>query len=271
VAAELVRVASSTIPDEERAASVNLQLQEMELAMDRIRGQFDGPDATPAAIQGRDDVLAAIRRIKNLVGTMDFKQRSTAETAAGLLRALLRQQMSVFDSRLVEASEQIPFGKFAQAIANLQQPAIPKAGPTSDPILLKNVSNGIDAVAYRLNNRQRAHRLWQGTEAEILSIEELLGGTGREIEVNFHWENIERLLKEIATLSLDPNVGTLLTIPNVDLALSTDPQQVRSDAFRTAFASFVRLARVCYQRADVALLDDCSQLRRLQNPLQQLL
>jgi len=271
VMTEFARVASDKISGDERSASVSLQLQEMELIIDRIKGQFEDDGAVPAAIQGRDDVLASIRRIMDLISTRDPAERSTAETAAGLLRSLLRVQMSFFDSRLVEASEQIPFSKFAQTIASLNQPNIPKPEPKADPILLENVSNGIEGVAYRLNNRQRAHRLWQRTEAEILSIEELLGGTGREIEVGIHWDNIKALLNEIMPLSADLNIAKLLATTNMDLALSPDPAVVRSPAFRDAFMGFGRLARVFYQRADVALVDDCTQLRRLQDPLQLLL
>ena len=46
---------------------------------------------------------------------------------------------------------------------------------------------------------------------------------------------------------------------------------VRSEPFRQAFGRFVRYARVLFQRADSALLEDCGRLKSLNNPLEKLL
>lgn len=271
VMGEFVRVSSDQIGEVDRAGSIDLQLQEMQLAIDRIRRQFVWLDATPAAEQSRDDVIGAIEDIATLLGGLDAKQPQTAETAASLLRAMLRQQMSLFDSRLVEASEQVPFTKFAQSIERLPQPAVAGVNGAANPVLLSNISNSFQDVGLRLNNRQRIHRLWQQVEATILNIEELLRGTGREVEIRFHWTNIKKLITDIATRSADHDVARMLTIPDLDLALSATTEDVRSKAFSDAFGKFVRFARVRFQRADNALLEDCSQIRNLQDPLKKLL
>lgn len=271
VMGEFIRVEAEQIPALDRKQSIELQLDEMGLAGDRIRRQFMGINATPAAVQTRDSVLREITRITTLIGGLDAENRETAETAAGLVRALLRQQMSLFDSRLVETSEQIPFEKFAKIIVALPQPNLPRAMPGQDPILIGNLSSSFEDVAVRLSNRQKAHRLWQQAEATMLNIEELLRGAGREIEIRFHWENLEILINEIAQLAAEPDVARLLSMPNLDLALSGKPEEVRSEPFSRAFAGFVRFARVRFQRADNALLEDCAQLRKLHNPLQLLL
>jgi len=270
VMGEFVRLTGELIPPVERELSIELQLEEMKLAVDRIRRQFSGINASQAALQTRDAVIGEITRIATLIGSLEAGQRETAETAAGLLRAMLRQQMSLFDSRLVETSEQIPFEKFARAIVNLPQPAIPRAAE-DNPALLGNVSSSFEDVALRLSNRQKIHRMWQQAEATMLNIEELLRGTGREVEIRFHWENLELLIKQIAELAAEPDVAKLLTIPNLDLAQSSKAEEVRSAPFGEAFKGFTRFARVRFQRADNALLEDCAQLRKLHNPLQQLL
>jgi hypothetical protein len=270
VMSELARLSGEQITPLERRQSIVVQLQEMKLAVDRIRRQF-GDVATPAAVQSRDSVVQEISRIAGLTGALDTTLRDTAETAAGLLRAMLRQQMSLFDSRLVETSEQIPFDRFARKIAALPQPDLARARDKDNPTLLDNVSSSFGDVAHRLANRQKTHRLWQQAEATILNIEELLRGAGREIEIRFHWENLEELIKRIAEMSAEPDLTGFLLSPDLRLAFSDKVEEVRSEPFRQAFGSFVRFARVLFQRADSALLEDCGRLKSLNNPLEKLL
>lgn len=271
VMSEFARLSAETTSDAERQMSVALQLEEMKLARERIARQFPGTGARPAAVQSRDLVAEQIGRIVDRIAALDPAKRETAETAAGLLRAMLRPQMSLFDSRLVETSDQIPFEKFAQALAALEQPAVAAPEEGENPALLGNVSSSLEDIGERLFNRQKAHRLWQQAEATILNMEELLRGSGREDEIRFHWENLEILINQIAAVSADAEVARLLEIPNLRLALAGTADEVRSDPFRTAFNGFVRFARVRFQRADNALLEDCGQVRALHQPLQSLL
>lgn len=271
VMAEFLRLASDTIVPADRQLSVMLQIEELKLAIDRIRPQFTAPASSPAAVQARSYVLQQIGGIVTLIAGMDGQARATAETAAQVLRSLLRQQMSLFDSQLVNASEQIPFAKFAASFAQLAPLATVAVAQGENPVLIANVSSGFDAVALRLVTRQTVHRLWQQTEATILNVEELLGGTGREIEIRFHWQNVQGLIGDLAKQSVEPDVATLLAIPGLDLALSAKPEDIRADRFRSAFTAFSSFVRVRFQRADSALLEDCGVLRLLNNPLQALL
>ena len=270
VLSELLRLSSEQITPLERRLSIAEQQQKMKLAVDRIRSQFDD-DAAPAAQQSRDSVLQDITRIVALTAGMDTSLRDTAETVASLLRAMLRRQMSLFDSRLVETSEQIPFDRFAKKVAALPQPDIPRVQAKDDPTLLDNVSSSFEDVAHRLAVRQKTHRLWQQAEATILNIEELLRGAGREIEIRFHWENLEGLIKAITDISAEPDLTGFLASPDLQPVLSDQVEQVRSEPFRQAFGRFVRYARVLFQRADSALLEDCGRLKSLNNPLEKLL
>lgn len=271
VMSEFLRVVADSIVPADRATIILLQTEEIKLASDRIRRQFTAPGASPAAVQARGYVLQQLAGIVKLVAGMDGEARETAETAAQVLRSLLRQQMSLFDSQLVNASEQIPFAKFAASFARLAPVPTVAVAQGSNPVLIENVSSGFDAVALRLVTRQTVHRLWQQTEATILNAEELLGGTGREVEIRFHWQNVQSLIDELSRHSVEPDVATLLAIPGLDLANSANPTDIRADRFRSAFTTFSSFVRVRFQRADSALLEDCGVLRQLNNPLQALL
>lgn len=271
VMAEFLRVAADSIVPADRGVIILLQTEEIKLAIDRIRRQFTAPGASPAAVQARGYVLQQLGGIVTLVAGMDREARETAETAAQVLRSLLRQQMSLFDSQLVNASEHIPFAKFAASFARMAPVPTVAVAQGSNPVLIENVSSGFDAVALRLVTRQTVHRLWQQTEATILNVEELLGGTGREVEIRFHWQNVQSLIDELSRHSVEPDVAALLAIPGLDLATSANPADIRVDRFRSAFTIFSSFVRVRFQRADSALLEDCGVLRQLNNPLQALL
>lgn len=268
---EFLRVSADSIVASDRQLSIQIQLEELKLATDRIRRQFGVAGSSPAAVQARDSVLQQIKDIAGLVQQMDATLSGTAETAARVLRTMLRQQMGLFDSQLVNASEQIPFSKFGQSFDKLARPPVLAVAKGENPILLENVSSSFQDVARRLVTRQSVHRLWQQTDATILNVEELLGGTGREIEIKFHWSNIEKLIRGIAQRSTEADIESLLAIPELDLAASAVPDDIRSDRFKRAFSAFSRFARVRFQRADNALLEDCGVLRQLNDPLQALL
>ncbi|KPF80845.1 hypothetical protein [Novosphingobium sp. AAP93] len=271
--AELQRVAAGTTPPAIRAMSILLQLENLRTAGDAIRARMSFAGISPAAAQARNVLIDQIEKIISLIGRLDRENPKSAETAASVLRSLLRQQMAQFDSLLVTTSEQIPFGAFASAIARLPQPAtIPvNKDLKEDPVLIANIQSGFQDVANRLVMRQSVHRYWQQIDATIFNVEELLAGSGREIEIEFHWQNIQSLIGDIARFPVEPDVTSVLSQSGIDVAAQIDPAQVRDESFRLAFSMFTSFARVRFQRADTALLEDCGLLRQLNDPLKALL
>jgi hypothetical protein len=270
VLGEFQRVASDAIDPGDRKEAIALQIDEMELARDRIRRQFDTPSAGPFALKERDRVLQDLGGIVNAVRAGDPEAQATADAAANLLRGVLRQQMSLFDSRLVEASEKIPFVQFAAILRSIPQPDMSVA-TGAQPALLTNVGNSFDDLSARLLMRQTVHRLWQQVEATLLNVEELLRGTSGEIEIRFHWQNLRDLLLQIDAASNGREASALLGDARLAVAEAGNPQEVRSDAFRKGFGNMSRTARVRFQRADSALLEDCALLGGLAAPLRLLL
>ncbi|MEP7008128.1 MAG: hypothetical protein ABI810_19270 [Sphingomonas bacterium] len=270
VLSELQRVAAATVDPSERSLVLGLQGDEIGLAQDRIRRQFDDPGAPPAARPESDRAEQDLARIATMIHDNDASTSETADAAYNLLRGVLRLQMSLFDSRLVETSEKIPFAQFAQILRGLAQPGSPTVRG-EEPILLSNVGNSFDDLAARLQMRQTVHRLWQRVEATLLNVEELLRGTGGELEIRFHWQNLKDLLNQIAEQGRSGEPLTLLANNDLSAAETGTLDTIRSDAFRKAFAYMARAARVRFQRADNALLEDCGLLSGLAAPLKLLL
>lgn len=267
--AELQRVAAGKAPP----ANIPFQLESLRAARDKIRTKMGFTGISPVAAQARTVLIDQIEKIIGLIGRLDRESASGAETAASVLRSLLRQQMAQFDSLLVTTSEQIPFGPFATAIAQLPQPpTVPvNKDEKEDPVLIENIESGFQDVANRLVMRQSVHRYWQQIDATIFNVEELLAGSGREIEIEFHWQNIQSLIADIARFPVEPDVTSVLSQSGIDVAAQIDPAKLRDESFRLAFSMFTSFARVRFQRADTALLEDCGLLRQLNDPLKALL
>jgi hypothetical protein len=271
--AELTRVSNAQILAIERQLSLGAQYQELVLAVERARRQFSEAGASVTAVILRDAVVVAIERIIKFLGGADRERTETSEAAAGMLRAMLRQQMSLFDSKLVEASDEIPFKAFANLMRDLPQPLVAPTNvdASADPILLSNVGNSFEHIENRLIRRRTVHARWQEVEATLLNIEELLRGTGREIELRLHWERLAELIAELAILSAEHD---LFVLPLPVAASDSDADfaaAVRSEDYLRIFGFFSREARVRFQRADNALIDDCERLKALHQPLRAML
>jgi hypothetical protein len=271
VLVELLRVSGEAIAPVDRQFSIEFQMERTKVEIENINRQFAAPNMSADATNARDMASNLLSKLVNRVQTLDPQAAATAATAARLMRLELRPQMSLFDSLLVSASTQIPFVDFAQQIGN-KAIAAPKPAKLGDnPILVENIRSSIEAIAVRLTARQKVHRLWQQVDATIFNVEDLLAGTGSELECAFHWEKLQDLLGQIAANSFDSDVSRLLTIPGLELAESGNGADIRSDGFRSAFNAFSSHARLSFQRADMALLDDCGKLRQLNNPIQALM
>lgn len=264
VLAEFIRVSAEAITPVERQRSMARQALELELAGQRIARTFDGRPK----VELRDNLVRDLGKIRAMIATANLAERETSEGLAGMLRALLRQQMSLFDSRLVDASEQIPFEAFATLLENTQHPDVGRQGG-QDPVLLANVALSLRNLEGRLVSRRVTHRSWQQIETAILNIEELLRGTGRDLEFNFHLANIGDELAKIAGQTSQPN----LTEETYFQALldSVKAGSIRSEAILSAFVDFRREARPRFESADIALLNDCDAVRELNAPLKALL
>jgi len=271
---ELGRIAGKGIPADERKFSLDVNIQDLRLASERIEQQFDDPEVSLPALSLRDAAAKGIVKIADLLQGSDPEAGETAEAGAGLLRALLRQQMGPFDRKLIETVDAIPFADFSAMLGGLSSALPPQASVSGDAILLANVGAGFSAIATRLDRRREVHGLWQQIDATLLNVEDLLRGAGRDIELQYHWANLADLLARIRALSADQG---LMALPGPDgqtgdatadaAAFST---WIRSDAFPRSFGFFARAVRVRFQRADRGLLTDCQQLARLQQPLENL-
>ncbi|ESQ92600.1 hypothetical protein [Asticcacaulis benevestitus] len=259
VLTELLRVSPEATTPFERKGSLRVQVQELKLGYGRIEGQFLHGSAPVQARALRDNVVAQIKAIASQVTAADLEAPETAEAAAGLLRAMLRQQMSLFDSKLVEASEAIPFTAFAALLRSLE-PAGEPAG------VLSAAAQGLEDIDVRLRDRRVIHQLWQQAEATLVNIEELLRSTGRQIELNFHCRNLVDALRAISARSLDDEVLDMLTLAG----LGDADTPLEPEGFKRAFPAFSREVRVRFQQADNRLLQDCGKLKLLQEPLRTL-
>jgi hypothetical protein len=271
VLVELQQLVAEDILPAEREVSLQLQLEEMALAVANIRQQFTGQTATSASLALRDRVIKQLSDIISLLSRMAATEAATAATGARLLRGLLRQQMSIFDSELVSTSERIPFLQFAARIR-----ALPSLSPVSvaaweNPVLIDNVANALADVSARLIARQSVHRLWQQVDATILAVEELLGGGGSAQELILHWQDIASLMKSIANFPAEPDPLRLIVSPGLQSVAQETLTDINDPQFRGAFNVFTRFARVRFQAADSALLADCGVLKQLNNPLEALL
>lgn len=268
---ELARIARPDILPVDRADSLTLQVERLRSAIEKIDGRFCGAENSAVSVGLRRKVVAALSQIVTVLTSEDpqgAQAVEVAEAAAGLLRAALRQQMSLFDSKLVEASDAIPFQRFAQLVRALPGPeGKPQSTGSGDPILASNVGDGFTDIETRLVRRRTVHGLWQQVESTLLNIEELLRGTGRAIELVSHWQNLEELVGELAGLSAEHG---LLHMPRPEVA-GAGPAAlaaaVRSPTYLSRFGFFAGQARVRFQRADTALINDCEKLKRLQQPL----
>ena len=271
VLGQLLRDAREDVPPAHRRDSMGVQIEQLRAAIDKIDSRFCDADEAAVSVGLRRAVVASLGQIVAVLTGNPPEAAETAEAAAGLLRALLRQQMSLFDSKLVEASHAIPFRQFAQLIRDLPQPAQVPTAVRGDPVLVRNVGNGFSDIETRLARRRTVHGLWQQVEATLLNIEELLRGAGRAIELHAHWRNLEALIGEITALSAEHG---LLELPRPEAPADDAAalaRAVRSGPYLSRFGFFAGQARVRFQRADTALVNDCEKLKRLQRPLQALL
>jgi len=263
---ELYRISEPEIRDVERKMSLRGQKQELGLACDKIANLFADENAPPSARPQRDVLVAALSQVEELLNTAQPDNPHTTEAAAGFLRSTLRQQMSLFDSKLIEASEEIPFTEFAEMMSSLPEQPRPEAGE-DDQRPLGDVGNSVFNLEQRLVIRRRVHRLWQRVEATLLNIEELIGGAGRDVERGIHWQNLRDLIQEIFDLSADNDVLDMIKLEDFGVADPTDLSTIPTEDFDYIFGHIARESRTRFQRADNALLDDCEQMKKLHQPL----
>lgn len=265
---ELGLIADSAILGSDRRARLSEQEQLLRLATERIAQQFLDPDAPEPAQSARDALIGEIGDMIALLPNLDPEARETAEAIGGLLRAILRQRMGPFDTKVVETVDEIPFGDFADALRTMTPAnASPDTAASRDPVLAANVGAGLDDIKARLVRRRAAHTLWQRVDATLFNVEDLLRGAGREIELKIHVGNLSRLIEQIAALSADHGLFALPMPVAADGTMDAFVVAVRSDDYQRKFASFAREARTRFRRADNALLNDCRKLEQLQQPL----
>ena len=268
---EYYRIANPEMDEQERVDVFRLQGENIEDARDVVLGQFSNAALNSRERRERDFVASKLASIIAMTNT-GSPTPDLATAAANILRGELREQMSLFDSRLVDVSETIPFDALANA---LRDRARNVDGGQGSPLGERLVSVG-DAFAdlrARLQMRRTVHRLWQQVESTLLNIEELLSNkSGRgELELRIHWQNLEDLLNEIAREARSDDVPALLTAPGLELAVVGTSADIHSPAFLRPFAVFSQMARARFQRADTALRNDSGQLKYLAAPLQNLL
>jgi hypothetical protein len=268
---ELGRISGRQILGVERRRSLGAQIMLLQAAAEKIGGKFADPGAPDLAATLRAMVVTAIQTIIKTLQKADPEARETPEAGAGMLRALLRQQMGPFDNKLVETVDEIPFADFAAMLTALPQAAGATAtAPSGDPILAANVGASFEDIRSRLVRRRTVHTLWQQVEATLLNVEELLRGKGRAIELRAHWENLSGLVEQIGVLSVEQGLFTLPMPADADLTADEFAVKARSKDYRREFDFFAREARARFQWADNALLNDCETLERLQQPLRAL-
>ncbi|MDY6922955.1 MAG: hypothetical protein SWI22_03220 [Pseudomonadota bacterium] len=258
---------NQTLPMERRVI-LEVHAGELRLAAEQIAWRFAGPNAPAGAVESRALAASAIEGVVDLLEQSSQEARETPEAVAGVLRAVLRPQMALFASRIVATAEEVPFTEFAAMLAGLPQAAgAPPTGPRGDPILAANVGSSFRDLKARLDLRVTVHTLWQEVEATLLNVEELLRGSGREIELRYHWRNLSDRLERMIALNAEHDPLDLNDLGEADPASADFGALVRSESFRTRFDSFARLARLRFAAADNDLFRDCKALDQLQQPL----
>ena len=270
VLAELDRIAGPNIEPDARRDSISSQLDELELARNQIvtlRDEYAALAQEPASCE---IIVQKLDEVWNALKTSDQSLDRTARRAFMDLRAMLRVQMGQFDGLIVKTSKAIPFEELARILREL-------AAPDSGPAPLKAVADqllataeALDATSRRLAARREIHQLWQRMDAILHNVEELLWGSGRSLELEIHWEDIDELIVQLHAINPQDLIDVIAFAQPIEVAAGTGFAEM-SDGLKRAFMKFIRKVRGRFQIADAALLRDCKELKRLHAPLEKLL
>ncbi|GGL35590.1 hypothetical protein [Caulobacter rhizosphaerae] len=244
-----------TAEDDPRLESQLIALQTAQVRIETYLQMLDGDS----------DWLRDLQDAIDLIGT---EPRDVASIRLGLfgLRAVLRQQLPIFDRAIIEAARDIPFGRVVEFLGDTARLA---AVPQTLVQPLKVAANDLAALDRILDRTLRLHERWQAIDARLWPIEQELQTPEGGIElIRLHWRTIERSLDTLRLSAPD------MWDPNLDRARAQVGQALLSggvDLMAGALLTFVRIGRLQFLRVDKAVLEHCNRIGALQRPIQQLL